>query len=90
MVAHKVLPYLTSPSSDSFRRLKWIQQAGVLKMEAAMKRKDVVCGMDVDTTKPHEHSEVDGVRYHFCSAECKEKFNRDPAFYVEREKAMKV
>jgi Cu+-exporting ATPase len=49
-----------------------------------MDRKDIVCGMEVDPNKPHEHSVVDGIKYHFCSHECKDKFDRDPAFYVER------
>jgi len=54
-----------------------------------MTRKDIVCGMDVDVKTPHEHSEVDGIKYHFCSAECKAKFDNDPAFYVEREMSAK-
>ncbi len=52
-----------------------------------MNRKDMICGMEVDPNKPHEHSVVDGIKYHFCSTECKEKFDRDPAFYIEREMA---
>lgn len=54
-----------------------------------MTRKDVVCGMEVDAKKAHQHSEVDGIKYYFCSPECKVKFDNDPAFFVEREMAAK-
>ena len=45
---------------------------------------DVVCGMNVDPRHAAAHSEVNGIDYYFCSVQCKEKFDRDPAFYVEK------
>ena len=50
-----------------------------------MDRKDVVCGMQVDPNKPHEHSVVDAITYHFCSLKCNHTFENDPAFFVKRE-----
>lgn len=47
--------------------------------------RDVVCGMQVDPKTATEHSEVNGEKYYFCSHVCKDKFDKDPAFYVEKE-----
>jgi uncharacterized membrane protein YraQ (UPF0718 family)/YHS domain-containing protein len=50
--------------------------------EKAMLAKDPVCGMSVDPTKPGPRSVHDGKTYYFCSAGCKESFDRDPAKYL--------
>ena len=43
---------------------------------------DPVCGMQVDpATTPH-HADHADVRYHFCSARCREKFTADPDRYL--------
>jgi YHS domain-containing protein len=46
-------------------------------------QKDPVCGMFVDTlTAGLRHSEYQGRTYHFCSTDCKRKFDSDPAAFV--------
>jgi YHS domain-containing protein len=45
--------------------------------------RDIVCGMEVDPRTATEHSEVNGEMYYFCSHECKDRFDKDPAFFVE-------
>lgn len=43
---------------------------------------DPVCGMSVDTATTEYRSFRDGKAYYFCSAGCKERFDREPAKYV--------
>jgi Cu+-exporting ATPase len=38
--------------------------------------------MSVDPATARHASDHDGVRYHFCSARCREKFDADPAHYL--------
>lgn len=45
-----------------------------------MKRKDPVCGMDVEEATPHQFK-LDGQKYYFCSASCMEKFKAEPEKY---------
>ena len=45
--------------------------------------RDPVCGMTVDPSSAKHDHHHEGVRYFFCSARCKEKFEGDPAKYVE-------
>lgn len=53
--------------------------------DAAAKLKDPVCGMDVDPAKAvkKEHA---GKTYYFCSKNCKDKFDKDPAQYIGQTK----
>jgi multidrug efflux pump subunit AcrA (membrane-fusion protein)/YHS domain-containing protein len=46
--------------------------------------KDPVCGMDVDEKKAAagRKSEYNGTTYYFCSDDCKQKFDKDPAKYA--------
>ena len=44
-------------------------------------RVDPVCGMSVDEQSPHS-AEAGGVRYFFCSANCRAKFLADPTRYT--------
>jgi len=44
--------------------------------------KDPVCGMNVADDSPH-HLEYAGRHYHFCSQHCREKFQANPADYIE-------
>lgn len=44
---------------------------------------DPVCGMDVEAPARHQ-SEFAGSVYRFCSKECKDKFDHNPAQYVAR------
>ena len=46
--------------------------------------RDPVCGMTVDRLKTPHRSEYAGQSFSFCSAGCKEKFDREPESYVDR------
>jgi YHS domain-containing protein len=45
--------------------------------------KDPVCGMQVDPGKAAGASEYNGKTCYFCSASCKQKFDRDPKQYAK-------
>jgi len=44
---------------------------------------DPVCGMQVDEKKAAGTSNFKGKIYYFCSAHCKEKFDKSPEQYVK-------
>ncbi len=44
--------------------------------------KDPVCGMLVDPARTQFHAQHDGTLYHFCSSNCKSKFEAHPQEYV--------
>jgi Cu+-exporting ATPase len=46
------------------------------------RRRDPVCGMDVDPVTAKDRTEHGGAVYYFCSAGCQAKFAADPAKYV--------
>src|ERR1022692_4367497 len=48
--------------------------------------KDPVCGMASDAYEAAGKSEYQGVTYHFCSAGCKDKFDKDPEHYLNQAK----
>jgi Cu+-exporting ATPase len=48
---------------------------------------DPVCGMSVDTATAEYRSFRDGKAYYFCSAGCKETFDKDPTKYVAKASA---
>jgi YHS domain-containing protein len=43
---------------------------------------DVVCGMEVDTSSPHE-VEHEGKTYYFCCGGCQGAFERSPSYHLE-------
>lgn len=45
--------------------------------------KDPVCGMDIDPATAAGKSEYKGQTYYFCSAGCKNSFDKDPEKYIE-------
>lgn len=45
---------------------------------------DPVCGRDVDPDDAEFVSEYDGDTYYFCSEECQDEFDSDPARYAAR------
>jgi len=45
---------------------------------------DPICGMTVSSDSKIK-SEFEGRDYFFCSAHCKEKFDKDPGFYTQRQ-----
>lgn len=50
---------------------------------------DLVCGMTVSPESKIK-SDFEGREYFFCSAHCKEKFDKDPSFYIERQREQQV
>ncbi len=44
--------------------------------------KDPVCGMEIEQQDAVGSAEHQGVKYYFCSDDCKEEFEADPAGYV--------
>ena len=46
--------------------------------------KDPVCGMAVDEKTAAATASYEGRTYHFCSAACKSKFEKEPRKYAER------
>jgi len=46
--------------------------------------KDPICGMEVDPAIAPK-SEYKGENYYFCSASCKETFDKEPEKYVKEE-----
>jgi Cu+-exporting ATPase len=46
------------------------------------KATDPVCGMSVDTATAEYRSFREGKAYYFCSAGCKESFDKNPARYI--------
>lgn len=46
--------------------------------------KDVVCEMDVDPARAPATSQYQGKTYYFCSVECKNKFEANPAQFPSR------
>jgi len=48
---------------------------------------DPVCGMDAKDSKYQE--KYDGKTYHFCSANCKKAFDKNPSKYVGKEQKNK-
>jgi Cu+-exporting ATPase len=44
--------------------------------------KDPVCGMSIDPQKAAGKSEYQGKTFYFCSADCKQAFDKEPQRYV--------
>jgi Cu+-exporting ATPase len=44
--------------------------------------KDVVCGMEIESTEAAATSEYRGQTYYFCAPGCKKEFDADPARYA--------
>ncbi|MDP2730626.1 MAG: heavy metal translocating P-type ATPase [Dehalococcoidales bacterium] len=49
------------------------------------KVKDPVCGMEIDPKSADTTEEYKDKTYHFCSADCHDKFKADPEKYVKKE-----
>ena len=47
--------------------------------------KDPVCGMEVETANAAGHTEHAGQTYYFCCSKCKEKFENNPAQYLDKQ-----
>ncbi len=46
--------------------------------------RDPVCGMQVDEKRPGAQISYQGKTYYFCSASCKEKFEKSPGNFVRK------
>ena len=46
--------------------------------------KDPVCGMELNIENTEERSEYWGRTFYFCSDQCRNKFDENPAQYVSR------
>jgi Cu(I)/Ag(I) efflux system membrane fusion protein len=69
---------------DSESRIR--EAAAGIKTSA---RKDLVCGMDVDESKAKAAGLTTAYKaqtYYFCSADCKQKFDKDPEKYIKQAK----
>ncbi len=62
-----------------------IKSAGGVKAreQAIKKEKDVVCGMEVDSSISGFTTNLDGSCYRFCSLKCQESFNKNPKKYAK-------
>jgi P-type Cu+ transporter len=58
------------------------QTSGLPILPSAPKVKDPVCGMMVDPPKSAGKVEHGGKSYHFCSARCAERFQKDPQKFL--------
>ncbi len=47
--------------------------------------KDPVCNMNVDETEAADTSVYKGVTYYFCAKSCKEKFDKEPEKFLEKD-----
>jgi YHS domain-containing protein len=45
---------------------------------------DPVCGMVLHGGTPTHRAQAEDRVYHFCSAACRERFEANPAFYLQR------
>jgi Cu+-exporting ATPase len=54
-------------------------------MKSATVVKDPVCGMDIETASAAGHTEHAGQTYYFCGSNCKEKFDKNPAQYLDKQ-----
>lgn len=45
---------------------------------------DPVCGMEINLENALERSEYQGQTFYFCSQQCRNKFDEDPAQFVTR------
>lgn len=48
---------------------------------------DPVCGMKLDPAQAKFTSDYDGMRYYFCSENCKHRFDHDPEVYLHSDLA---
>ena len=58
----------------------------ILEEGGEIMAKDPVCGMEVNEKEAAGISEYKGKKYYFCNPGCKERFQKDPEKYLEKEK----
>jgi len=67
----------------SVARIPLATSGGEVEKRSAI---DPVCGMSVDIDRAEYRSFQKGETYYFCSAGCKQTFDRDPAQFVDAAK----
>ncbi|HKW73870.1 MAG TPA: YHS domain-containing protein [Candidatus Dormibacteraeota bacterium] len=72
----------TSPAIRDGHVLEAGQPSEGEEMEAKGAAIDPVCGMSVDKSTAEYRSFRDGQTYYFCSAGCKQAFDKDPEKYL--------
>ena len=75
-------PTVEVGSSESATELRGAPEAEGDEMAESTKATDPVCGMSVDTATAEYRSFRDGKTYYFCSASCKQTFDKDPSKYA--------
>ena len=63
---------------------KYLSKASPAATAAPAHAKDPVCGMSVDPQKARASLVHDGVTYYFCCPGCRDKFQADPAKYLQK------
>jgi P-type Cu+ transporter len=58
------------------------QKSGLPILPSALRVKDPVCGMSVDSQKPAGKVEHGGKTYYFCSPRCAERFEKEPEKFM--------
>ncbi len=88
--AHGGTEYLFCSASclEKFRKdpARYLKGGELADDRSAARKKDPVCGMEVDAGSPHRLVH-DRTEYLFCAAACLEKFRKDPSGYLESGKA---
>ena len=52
------------------------------RRETGLLARDPVCGMDVEIARAAASTDHEARTYYFCSLQCKEDFERQPAKYI--------
>ena len=73
--------YTAQPVHARHVEMSQAMKGGEMERPSAI---DPVCGMSVDTARAEYRSFHKGETYYFCSAGCKETFDKDPAKYMSR------
>ena len=61
--------------------------ATATQSEVQNKVQDPVCGMEIDPAQSEGHLDYEGTTYFFCSAQCRQKFEANPAQFAAAEPA---
>jgi len=56
------------------------------RRETGLLARDPVCGMDVEIARAAGSVDFEGRTYYFCTLQCKDDFERQPAMYVGSDK----
>jgi xanthine dehydrogenase accessory factor len=77
-IAVSILAEIIQENRSAREKKKSKVELPVARQEA----KDPICGMMVDNGAARHRSEFHGIAFYFCSAGCKQKFDKRPEQYV--------